>query len=230
MSISCIIIDDEPLAVQLLADYASKIPQLKLLFAGTDVYEALKIMKADSIDLVFVDIQMPQLTGIELMELTDKNHNFVITSAYRDYALESYRFHVLDYILKPVTFLRFQQSVEKFITWRNAFHQKEATDFLLVKADRKIHKIATASIWYIEGLKDYIRIHTEDEKIIVLENMKDIIEKLPQNDFIRVHRSYIVATRRIKVLEGNRIQLQNMVYIPIGETYRKEVNRLSQNL
>jgi two-component system LytT family response regulator len=230
MSISCVIIDDEPLAVQLLADYASKIPELNLQFAGTDVFGAMKILNTESIDLVFLDIQMPEITGIELMELADKKHNFVITSAYRDYVLESYRFHVVDYILKPVTFDRFRQSVEKFIIWRNTFHTKETNDFLLLKADRKIHKIATVSIWYIEGLKDYIRIHTDDEKIIVLENMKDIIEQLPQGDFMRVHRSYIVATAKVKVIDGNRILLQNNVYIPIGETYRKEVYRLYQNL
>lgn len=223
MSISCVIIDDEPLAVQLLADYASKIPELNLQFAGTDVFGAMKILNTESIDLVFLDIQMPEITGIKLMELAEKKHNFVITSAYRDYALESYRFHVLDYILKPVTFNRFKQSVEKFIAWRNTFHTKESDDFITVKADRKHHRIPTASIWYIEGLKDYIRIHTDDEKIIVLENMKDIIEQLPQGDFMRVHRSYIVATPKVKVIEGNRILLQNNVYIPIGETYRNTV-------
>ncbi len=226
MSISCVIIDDEPLAVQLLADYASRIPELNLRFAGTDALEAIKILDTESIDLVFLDIQMPQLTGIELMELAGKKPNFVITSAYRDYALESYRFHVLDYILKPVTFNRFKQSVEKFLTWTNTFQVKEPNHFLTVKADRKHHRISTASIWYIEGLKDYIRIHTDDEKIIVLENMKDIIEQLPDGDFMRVHRSYIVATDKIKVIEGNRILLHNNVYIPIGETYRSLVTRL----
>lgn len=222
--INCIILDDEPFAVRLLADYVSKVPQLHLLYADTDVYKAMDVLKSEEVDLVFLDIQMPQLTGIELMQLFNQRHNFIITSAYPEYALEAYQFHVVDYLLKPITFNRFYQSVEKYNRWQQTFHSEEADDFLFVKSDRKHYKIASDSILYIEGLKDYIRIHTSSEKIMVLENMKDILDKLPQRRFVRIHRSYIIPLSKIKVIEGNQIQLTDGTFLPIGETYRKLVS------
>ncbi|MFB6456808.1 LytR/AlgR family response regulator transcription factor [Chitinophaga sp. Hz27] len=228
--INCIILDDEPFAVKLIADYASKVPELNVLYADSDVFRAMEILKSEAIDLVFLDIQMPQLTGIELMQLFNRQHNFIITSAYPQYALDAYQFHVIDFLLKPVTFNRFYQAVEKYFRWQETFQRNAAStdDFLFVKADRKHYKIAAADIVYIEGLKDYIRIHTETEKIMVLENMKDILEKLPQQQFVRIHRSYIIPLNKIKVIEGNQIQLTDGTYLPIGETYRKLVNEWVQ--
>jgi len=222
--INCIILDDEPLAVKLIADYASKIPQLNVLYADCDAFGAIDVLNTETVDLVFIDIQMPQLTGIELIKLFNQKHNFIITSAYSEYALDAYQFHVIDYILKPVTFNRFYQSVEKYNRWQETFQPDEADNYLFVKSDRKHYKIATESILYIEGLKDYIRIHTDTEKIIVLENMKDILEKLPQNQFVRIHRSYIIPFSKIKLIDGYQIQLSNGVYLSVGETYRKLVN------
>ncbi len=222
--INCIILDDEPFAVKLIADYASKVPQLQVLYADSDVFKAIEVLKSESVDLIFLDIQMPQLTGIELMQLFNQQHNFIITSAYPQYALDAYQFHVIDFLLKPVTFNRFFQSIEKYNRWQQNFQTNDTNDFLFVKADRKHYKIAPDSILYIEGLKDYIRIHTQEEKIMVLENMKDILEKLPQKQFVRIHRSYIIPLNKIKVIEGNQIQLTDGTYLPIGETYRKLVN------
>ncbi len=222
--INCLIIDDEPLAVQLLVAHASKVPSLNVLFAGSDVFKAIEVIKSNAVDLIFVDIQMPEITGLELMKLFDSNHNFVITSAYMEYAVEAFQYHVVDYLVKPISFNRFFQAVEKFTRWQETFRSTSAVDHLNVKADRKHYKIAFADILYIEGLKDYIRIHTKDEKIMALENMKDILERLPQNKFMRVHRSFIIPTDKVKVLDGNRIQMQNHDFIPIGETYRKPVS------
>lgn len=222
--INCIILDDEPFAVKLIADYASKIPQLNVLYADSDVFKAIEVLNSQSVDLVFIDIQMPQLTGIELMQMFNQKHNFIITSAYTEYALDAFQFHVIDFLLKPITFNRFYQSVEKFNHWQETFQKEETDDFLFVKADRKHYKISIATILYIEGLKDYIRIHTNTEKIMVLENMKDILEKLPQNQFVRIHRSYIIPKNKIKVIEGNQIQMTGGEYLPIGETYRKLVS------
>lgn len=221
--INCIILDDEPFAVQLIADYASKIPQLQVLYAGSDAFEAIEVLNQQTVDLIFLDIQMPQLTGIELMQMFNQKHHFIITSAYSEYALDAYQFHVIDFLLKPITFQRFYQSVEKYNRWQETFQQSDKDDFLFVKSDRKHYKIATDSILYIEGLKDYIRIHTASEKIIVLENMKNILEKLPANQFVRIHRSYIIPLNKIKVIEGYRVQLTNGEYLAIGETYRKLV-------
>lgn len=221
--INCIILDDEPFAVQLLADYASKIPQLHVLYADSDVFEAIEVLNKETVDLIFIDIQMPQLTGIELMQMFNHKHNFIITSAYPQYALEAYQFHVVDFIVKPITFNRFYQSVEKYNRWQETFQQQDTDNFLFVKADRKHYKIATDNILFIEGLKDYIRIHTPGEKIMVLENMKDIIEKLPANRFVRIHRSYIIPLNKMKVIEGNQVQMSDGTFLPIGETYRKLV-------
>ncbi|GAA6769100.1 LytR/AlgR family response regulator transcription factor [Flavobacterium johnsoniae] len=222
--INCIILDDEPFAVKLLADYASKVPRLNVLYADSDVFKAIEILNNESVDLVFIDIQMPQLTGLELMQMFNQKHNFIITSAYPEYALDVFQFHVIDYLLKPIVFNRFYQSVEKFIRWQETFQNLDTEDYLFVKADRKHHKIATDHILYIEGLKDYIRIHTKDEKIMVLENMKDILEKLPLNQFVRIHRSFIIPKNKIKVIEGNQIKMTNGEFLPIGETYRKLIS------
>ncbi|MFH6935787.1 LytR/AlgR family response regulator transcription factor [Flavobacterium sp. FlaQc-30] len=222
--INCIILDDEPFAVKLMADYASKVPRLNVLYADSDVFKAIEILNNETVDLVFIDIQMPQLTGIELMQMFNQKHNFIVTTAYTDYALDVFQFHVIDYLLKPIVFNRFYQSVEKFIRWQETFQNQDSEDFLLVKADRKHYKIATDNILYIEGLKDYIRIHTKGEKIMVLENMKDILEKLPVNQFVRIHRSYIIPKNKIKIIDGNQIQLISGEQLPIGETYRKLVS------
>lgn len=224
-TINCIILDDEPLAVQLLEDYAQKTPQLQVHYAGSNPFEAMAVLQTSSIDLVFLDIQMPELTGMEIMQLFNKDHHFIITSAYQEYALPAYEFQVIDYLLKPVIFKRFYQSVEKYLQWRQSFYKEEKADYFFVKADRKHYKVYYDEVLYVEGLKDYIRIHTATEKIMLLENMKDMMEQLPQNLFIRVHRSYIVATDKVKLIDGNRIQLQNLTYIPIGETYRNSVSQ-----
>lgn len=216
--------DDEPFAVKLIADYASKISKLNVLYADSDVFKAIEILNNESVDLIFIDIQMPQLTGIELMQMFNQKHNFIITSAYSQYALDAFQFHVIDFLLKPITFNRFYQSVEKFSRWQETFQKEVEDNFLFVKADRKHYKIATNTILYIEGLKDYIRIHTPTEKIIVLENMKDILEKLPPNQFVRIHRSFIIPKNRIKVIDGNQIQMTDGANLPIGETYRKLVS------
>lgn len=219
--INCLILDDEPLAVQLIADYASKISKLNILYSGSDVFEAVSIINTQRADLIFIDIQMPQLTGIELMEMFNRTHNFIVISAYPEYALQAFNFHVVDFLLKPATFNRFYQSVEKFIRWQDTFHSTTPEDFLFVKDGRRHHKIETGSIIYIEGLKDYIRIYTGTERIVVLENMKDILEKLPKNRFVRIHRSYIIPKDKIRVIDGNRIQLVNGSCLPVGETYRR---------
>ncbi len=221
--IKCVIIDDEPLAVQLINDYAQQHLLLDVVYAGSDIHQVISILNVEKIDLIFLDIQMPQMTGIELMQLFDEQYNFIITSAYPEYALDAFKFHVIDYLLKPVTFSRFYQAVDKFIQWKMIFQPSSIDDYLFVRADRKYHKIVFNEINYIEGLRDYIRIHVNGEKIIVLENLKTILDKLPPNRFVRIHRSYIASIDKIKLIEGNRIQLNNNEFVPIGDTYRQIV-------
>ena len=220
---NCIILDDEPLAVELIKDYTKKIPQLSLHYAGTDVYQAITTLQNTNIDLIFLDIQMPEMTGTEVMQMFNQTHNFIITSAYQEYALSAFQFNVIDFLLKPITFSRFYQSIEKYNHWLATFQNEEENQYIFVKADRKHYKIDIDSIQYIEGLKDYIRIHTLDDKIMYLENMKDILNKLPSKQFVRIHRSYIIPVNKIKVIEGNQIKMLNGEYLPIGETYRPMV-------
>ncbi|KEO74221.1 LytR/AlgR family response regulator transcription factor [Anditalea andensis] len=221
--INCIILDDEPLAVELMKDYVSKVPNMRLHYAGSDVYEVVELLHQFPIDLVFIDIQMPELTGIELMQMFNANQHFIVTSAYQQYALDAFQFNVIDFLLKPVTFHRFYQSMEKYRSWMGRFKLKDNDHYLFIKADRKFHKIDTGSILYIEGIRDYVKIHTSDEQIMFLENMKDILDKLPANQFLRIHRSYIIPLDKIKMWEGNQIKLENGRYLPIGETYRSMV-------
>ena len=221
--VSCIILDDEPFAVQLLEEYARKVPFLEIIYAGSDVFKVIELLNSKLVDIVFIDIQMPELTGMELMNMVRNRHNFIITSAYQEYALDAFRFNVIDFLLKPVSFSRFYQSVEKYLRWKETFTEKNKSDHFFVKADRKLHKVSPSSILYIEGLKDYIRIHTNDDKIVVHENMKDIIKKLPVGEFLRIHRSYIIPVKRIRTLEGNLINIGDSLQLPVGETYRKKV-------
>jgi DNA-binding LytR/AlgR family response regulator len=222
--INTIILDDEPFAVSLLKDYAEKISSLKLIYAGSDVYEVLELLKKTPKTLVFIDLQMPELSGMEIMQMSnDSTHNFIITSAYKQYALDAFKYKVIDFLVKPISFQRFYDSVEKFTAWQNSFDTISKSKDFFIKAERKVYRINPKEIQYIEGLKDYIRIHTEKEKIIAHENMKDIIDKLPKDEFLRIHRSYIIPFGKIKMLEGNSIWLYGDIRLPIGETYRKVI-------
>lgn len=226
MKINCVILDDEPYAVKLIRNHARRISSLNVCFSGTDIYEAINVINDIKIDLVFIDILMPELTGIEVMELINQKQNFIITTAYPEYAIDSYKFNVIDYLLKPIVFSRFYQSVEKYKRWKSAFAESNTNDILYIRSNRKDYRISINSINYIEGLKDYIRIHTQTDKMIVLENMKDIMKRLPATQFIRVHRSYIISIDQVKTIEGNQIQLSNGKKISIGETYREKFKEL----
>lgn len=221
--INCIILDDEPFAVQLLKDYAEKISALELIYAGVDAFEVVDILDTHSVDLIFIDLQMPDFSGMDIMKMFNNQHNFIITSAYQEYALDAFQFNVVDFLVKPISFRRFHQSVQKFMQWQETFVSTREKDHFFVRSERKLYRISVESILYIEGLKDYIRIHTTDEKLVVHENMKDILEKLPGNEFIRIHRSYIIALKRIKIIEGNQIWIQGSKQLPIGDTYRKRL-------
>jgi len=226
--INTIILDDEPFAVSLLKDYAEKVSNLNIIYAGSDTYKVLELLKEYTNSLVFIDLQMPELSGMEIMEMRNhSDHNFIITSAYQEYALDAFKYKVIDFLVKPITFQRFYDSVEKYLAWQNSFKTAsnsfaKSRDFY-IKAERKVYRVIPEEIIYIEGLKDYIRIHTKNDKIIAHENMKDIIEMLPKNEFLRIHRSYIIPSGKIKILEGNSICLDGDIRLPIGETYRKVI-------
>lgn len=228
MKLNCIIIEDEPLARNLLADYVSKVPTLNLVQAFGNPLEALEVLRAQPVDILFLDVQMPQLTGISLLKVLQNKPMVILTTAYSEYALEGYELDVADYLLKPVTFERFLKAVDK-VTQRLSGENKttvvntepqSSPDFVFVKDGTKSVKVNLSEILYVEGLKDYVTIHTKQQKITTLQRMKALEEQLPADKFIRIHNSYIVAVQAIDVVQKNEVHI-GTVSLPIGDTYRK---------
>jgi two-component system LytT family response regulator len=231
--IRCLIVDDEPLALHILEDYISKIPFLQLIKATTNPIEALTLVQEKQADLVFLDVQMPELTGIQFLRIANGKAKVILTTAYPQYALEGYELDVIDYLLKPIAFDRFFKSVQKAQAilqpaaqpaQPDVAQQKQQdflSDFIFVKTEHKIQKVYLNDILFIEGLKDYISIFTAAERIITLQNMKKMEDALPAKHFIRVHKSYIVSINKIDSIERSRIFIGDKV-IPVGDTYREE--------
>lgn len=222
--INCIIIDDEPLAVALLENYASKIPQINVVLATTEVFKVVDFLQNNKVDLVFIDIQMPEISGIQMMEMFNKDSHFIITSAYPNYALKSYEFRVVDYLLKPISFDKFHKAVTKFFE----FSTETTTKTLFVKVDGKQVRLNPEEIYFIEGLSDYIRIHLPSERLVVHDTLKEFILKLPSKKFMRIHKSYIINLAKIKSIDGNSIH-HELGLLPIGETYKNEVKIWIEN-
>jgi two-component system, LytTR family, response regulator len=220
----CIIVDDEPLAHEILSDYISKNNSLELVNSYTNPIEAFSSIERDKIELIFLDVQMPELTGIQFLKLLGDKCKVILTTAYPEYALDGYEHNVVDYLLKPISFERFQKACVKLMSnTNNASIEEERIelDHLFVKTEHKIIRIDLSSILYIEGLKDYISIYTATERILTLMNMKKVEELLPTKRFIRVHKSYIVSLEKIDSIEKNRIYIAEQG-IPIGDTYKEE--------
>jgi len=236
--LKCIAVDDEPLALDIIEDYVSKVPFLELVKRTENAIEALQLVQAGGIDLVFLDIQMPELTGIQFLKIANNKASYILTTAYSQYALESYDLNVSDYLLKPIAFDRFYKAVEKVhnqtksaepvagaqpvpVSAPFSASNHSVQDFIFVKTEHKIQKIQLDDILYIEGLKDYISIFTKAERVITLQNMKKMEETLPKGQFVRVHKSYIISLDKIESIERSRISINSKV-IPIGDTYRDE--------
>lgn len=217
--IRCFLIDDEPLALDLLRDYVNKIDFLEYVGATTDAISAFETLREEQVDLLFLDIQMPDIDGIQFMKILQNKCKVILTTAYDQYALEGYKHSVIDYLMKPISFNTFYESA---VRARAHFPEVQAieNDFFFVKTDGKLVMVQSADLLYIEGLKDYILIHLVDEKLVVLENLKDIEAKLSHLHFMRIHKSYIVRLDRIQSIEGNRVFIDSKE-IPIGETYKK---------
>jgi two-component system, LytTR family, response regulator len=234
--ISCLIVEDEPLARQLITQYVAKIPALSLVKACANPLEALDILRGTAIDILFLDVQMPEITGITLLKILQNKPYIILTTAYSEYALEGYELDVSDYLLKPITFERFLKAVEK-ATFRlnnneltpnkkeelineKTIEKELIQPFIFVKDGTKLVKIKLADILYIEGLKDYITIYTPEKKIVTLQRIKVLETQLPDNQFIRIHNSYIVALAWIDSIHKERVQIGKSL-LPISDTYRK---------
>jgi two-component system LytT family response regulator len=234
--IRCLIVDDEPLALHVLEDYISKIPFLKLVKATTNPIEALSLVQEKEAELVFLDVQMPELTGIQFLKIANGKAKVILTTAYPQYALEGYELDVIDYLLKPIAFDRFYKAAQKAQAILQPATPSAAapvqpdtqqpkqdflSDFIFVKTEHKIQKVYLNDILFIEGLKDYISIFTPAERIITLQNMKKMEDALPAKYFMRVHKSYIVSINKIDSIERSRIFIGDKI-IPVGDTYRDE--------
>lgn len=217
---TCIIIDDEPLAIDLLESYASKIEDLEVIGTYNNALDALKLLRETTVDLLFLDIQMPEITGVEFKKIINPDIKVIFTTAYSEYAIESYDLNAVDYLLKPITFQRFLQAVEKVNKNSVSAVAEVSKDYLFVKTEYRHQKLFFSDILYLKGLSDYVAIQTKEEKILTLQNMKDFEQDLPKDKFIRVHKSYIVALEHIAYIERNRIVIEGE-YIPIGATYKE---------
>ena len=221
--VRCVIVDDEPLAVGLLVQYVEKVPGLTVVFKTTHVLEALQVIEAGNADLLFLDIHMPELSGMQFMKIIGNRCKVILTTAYTEYALEGYEHDVVDYLLKPFSFDRFMMAVVKAkerLEQRQAMPEKETPDHIFVRAEYRIQKIDLDSIFYIEALRDYIAFHTPAGKILSLESMKKMETVLPAAAFIRIHKSYIINRNKIEFLDRGKVVI-NGQYLPVGETYRE---------
>ncbi len=230
MSINCLIVEDEPLARSLMVDYVKKVPSLNMVAACSSALDAMEILRKESVDLILLDIQMPEITGISFLKTLHKKPMVIFTTAYSEYALEGYELDVVDYLLKPVTFERFLKGIDKAAQrLKLSTHSsvsipqtnlENAPDFVFVKDGTKLVKIRLKDILYVEGMKDYVTIYTTDQKVTSLQRLKSMEEQLPDNQFVRIHHSYIVNMAAIDSIYKNEVHI-GKASLPISESYRK---------
>ena len=231
MLLSCIIVDDEPPAVALLESYVKRTPFLSLAGSYNSAVQASAHLARERIDLLLLDIQMPEINGMEFSRMIDGDTRIIFTTAFSQYALDSYRVNALDYLLKPVSYADFLQAAGKALRWYELSKPQRENippvgKSMFVKSEHKLVQVEFEKILYIESLKDYVIIHLDDNPISSIQSLTSIQtmeNSLPPNAFIRVHRSFIVNMEKIKMIENNRI-IFGKVYIPISETYRKKFN------
>jgi two-component system, LytTR family, response regulator len=240
LNIRCVVIDDEPLAIEKLRGFVAKVPYLQLVASFQSGIEAIPLLKSEQVDLLFLDIQMEDLTGIQLLEVLKNKPCVIFTTAYSEYAVKGYELDICDYLLKPISFERFMLAVNKIVdklTMKPAsetMNQRDSqeikpVDFMLVKADYHMQKISFDDILFMEGMKDYIRIHTPEKRVMTLQTFKNMEEILPADQFCRIHKSFIVSLRKIEKIERNQVIIKGE-RIPIGETYRKTFFDLMKKL
>ena len=225
---SCIIIEDEPLALKRTMDFVNKIPFLNLIDTFDNAINGLFYLKSNKVDLLFLDINMDELSGIELLESSKINSQVIITTAYQEYALKGYELNVTDYLLKPFTFDRFLKAVNKAqenITNHNSDSQP---DFIFVKTEYRLEKIMLNEIVYIEGMRDYRRIHTVNKRVMTLQNFSEFEKLIPPSVVCRVHKSFMVAPNKIVSIERSRIKIADQM-IPISETYKEVFFQIIQS-
>lgn len=227
MKIKCVLVDDEPLAIKVLQNYFANFPDFEIIGTFNNSLEALDFVNNNTVDALFLDINMPTMTGFELISLLENKTKVIITTAFREFAAESYDLEVLDYLVKPIPLPRFIKCINKITTEYNLKNNIKTetvrTDsHIFIKVDKKMMKINIDEILFIEGMKEYIKVVTVDKTYITHKSLTSLSEELPLDRFIRIHKSYTIALDKVKSIEGNRVQIHTYT-IPIGRNFSKDV-------
>ncbi len=223
-----IIVDDEPLAQEVLETYIAQVPEVTLVGKASNAIEANSLLQSEQVDLLFLDVQMPMLNGIDFLRSLSNPPLTILTTAYSEFAVEGFNLNVVDYLMKPIGLDRFMKAVNKAGAMlnpngRSETHEENDRDYIFVKADKKLVKVDFDDVVYIEGLKDYVIIRNEESRVITLQTMKSLEERLPSNKFRRVHRSYIVNLEKVQAIESNSLEVTlkgQVKLIAIGKNYR----------
>ena len=236
MKYQCLIVDDEPVAQQILEKYINQIEALHLIAKCSNAFEAMNILHQEKVDILFLDIKMPSLSGIEMLKTIQNQPKVILTTAFSEFAVESYEYGVIDYLLKPIAFERFLKTVNKILLPQNIdFNNGKAEEkltiqptFIFFKANKKIFKYYLVDILFIEGSGNYIKVHTQNDKpLMVLDKLTDLLEKLPPRQFLRVHKSFIINISHIIKIEGKVLFIRDRE-IPISNTFRKDLDEVIQ--
>ena len=234
MNINCIIIDDEPLAIEVIEKYLEDFRNFNLIASFNSPFDAIETIEEREIDVIFLDINMAKINGLEFAKTLENKLNIVITTAYREYAVESFELNVLDYLVKPIPFNRFVKSINKItqkVYYQKNYKVDEHIDdsYFFLKVDKKLVKIIYKDIFYIESLKDYIKVYTTSGNYLAHKSLTSITEELPSDNFLRIHRSFTIAIDKISSLEGNSVEI-NSERIPIGRKYVTHAKRTILNI
>jgi len=229
--ISCILVDDEPIAREILENHLQKIDTIKIVASCKNAVEAFNAINSNTVDLLFLDINMPEISGLSFAKSINKNIKVIFTTAYREYAVDGFNLQAVDYLLKPISFDRLLQSIHKYLDENTIVHHEEKieipeekTDYIFVRSDRKMVKINFNEIYYIESIGDYLKIHLSSKSIVTRESISSMEAKLPYHDFLRIHRSYIVSIPKIESFTNEYIEV-NKKALTISRSYKNEVSQ-----
>lgn len=235
--IKCMIVDDEPIAVRVIKNHLAAFDGFKVVAACSNALEAMPVLSEKEIDLLFCDIQMPQITGVDFVRTLKHPPKVIFTTAYRDYAIEAFELNVVDYLLKPISFERFAKAIHHFMeldALGNSQHahpviaKQNSRDYIFLKADKKHHKVNLGDIFYFESMGDYVIAFTQYKKIVTKERIGNLFEMLPSNDFFQIHRRYIVSISKIESVGPGFVEI-NGKKLPVGRSYRTELVRFLEN-
>ncbi len=228
---NAIIVDDEPLAQEIIETYISQVPEVTLVGKASNAIEANTLLREQQVNLMFLDVQMPMLNGIEFLKSLERPPLAILTTAYPEFAVDAFNLSVVDYLMKPIGLDRFMKAVNKAVALHGGKPREGATEeiereYMFVKADKKLVKVDFDDMVYIEGLKDYVIIRNEDSRVITLQTMKSLEERLPSSKFRRIHRSYIVNLEKVRAVEGNSVEVEvkgQLKLLAIGKNYKDEL-------